>query len=101
MMLILAALLSGCGALPGPYLTCEDVPEAACRAAHDEAVTNGLFLDDGEQIVAAHVRPTESRICPGLDEALYDVSFDLRGRSQPLVVTIGTRDAGGLGVCTY
>lgn len=97
---ITAALLVGCAQLPGPYLTCEDVPAAECEAAHEEAVTNGLFLDDSEQVIGAVVRPTEYRLCPGIDDLLYDVSFQLERRSDPLVVSVG-KIAGKLAVCTY
>lgn len=97
---ITAAFLVGCGQLPGPGLTCEDVATAECEAAHAEAVTNGLFLDDSEQVLGAVVRPTEYRLCPGIDELLYDVSFELEGNSRPLVVSVG-KIAGELAVCTY
>ncbi len=65
-----AALLVGCGQLPGPSLTCEVVPIAECQAAHQEAVTNGLFLQDGEQVLTAVVRLTEYRFCNGGDDPL-------------------------------
>ena len=94
-------MLVGCGQLPGPYLTCEDVPTAECEAAHDEAVTNGLFLDDSEQVLGAVVRPTEYRLCDFANDPLFDVSFRLRDRSEPLVVTVGETAAGSLAVCTY
>lgn len=98
---IAAALLVGCAPVPGPYLSCEDVPPADCEAAHEEAVTNGLFLDHGEEVTAALVRPTESRFCNGGDEPVVDVSFTLAGRSTPLVVSIGRSQDGSLVVCTY
>jgi len=98
---ITAALLVGCGQLPGPNLTCEDVPTGECEAAHEQAVTNGLFLNSGEQVLAALVRPTEYRFCDGSAEPLFDVSFQLKGRSEPLVVTVGKTDAASLVVCTY
>lgn len=97
---ITAVLLVGCG-LPGPYLTCEDVPTAECEAAHEEAVTNGLFLDDGDQVLGAVVRPTEHRFCDESNDPLFDVTFRLKDRSEPLVVTVGETNAGGLTVCTY
>lgn len=98
---ITAALLVGCGQRPGPYLTCQDVPTAECEAAHEEAVTNGLFLGDSQQVLGALVRPTEYRLCPGIDELLYDVSFQLEGRGAPTVVSVGKTLAGSLAVCTY
>ena len=97
---ISAAVLAGC-AVPGPHLTCGDVSTAECEAAHEEAVTNGLFLEDGEQVTAALVQPTESRFCNGGDEPFVDVSFTLAGRSTPLVVSVGRTDVGALVVCTY
>jgi hypothetical protein len=98
---ITAALLVGCAPRPGPYLSCEDVPTAACEAAHEEAVTNGLSHEGGEQVIAALVRPTEYRFCNGSDDPLFDVSFELQGRSTPLVVSVGRTPAGSLVVCTY
>ena len=98
---ITAALLARCEQHPGPYLTCEDVPSAECEAAHDEAVANGLFLDDSEQPVAALVRPTRYRFCDGSAEPLFDVIFQLQNRSELLVVTAGETGAGALVVCTY
>lgn len=100
-VVISAVLLVGC-AVPGPYLSCEDVPAAVCEAAHEEAVTNGLFLEDGEEVTAALVRPTEVRLCNGgeTDPIAY-VSFTLAGRSAPLVVSVGRTVGGGLVVCTY
>ena len=97
---ISAAVLVGCG-VPGPYLSCQDVPAAACEAAHEEAVTNGLFLDDGEEVTAALVRPSEFRFCDGVNDPFVDVSFTLDGRSAPLVVSVGRSEAGGLVVCSY
>ncbi len=95
------ALLPGCGLLPGPPLTCEGVPRAECEAAHREAVSHGLFLDDHEQVITAVVRPTEYRLCTQDDDPLFDVSFQLRGRSEPVVVTVGEAAGGRLSVCTY
>ena len=95
-----SALLVGC-AVPGPYLSCEDVPAAVCEAAHEEAVTSGLFLEDGEEVTAALVRPTEVRLCNGGEnDPIADVSFTLAGRSAPLVVSVGRTVGGGLVVCT-
>ena len=98
---MIAALLLGCGQRPSPYLSCENVPTAVCEAAHEEAVTHGLFLESSEQVLAALVRHTEYRFCDGSAEPLFDVSFQLRGRSEPLVVTVGRTDAANLVVCTY
>ena len=98
---ITAALLVGCGQLPAPSVTCEDVPTTECQAAHQVAVTNGLFLEGGAQVLAATVRRTEYRFCNQDDEPLFDVSFQLRERSGPLVVSVGRAIAGSLVVCTY
>lgn len=97
---ISATVLIGC-ARPGPYLTCGDVSTAECEAAHEEAVTNGLFLDDGEEVTAALVQPSESTFCNDGDNPFVDVSFTLAGRSTPLVVSVGRTDVGALVVCTY
>ena len=96
-----AVLLAGCGQLQGPRVTCDGVPSAACQAAHAEAVAHGLFLTDGEQVLGAVVRPTRFRLCPGLEDLLYDVSFDVEGQGVPLVVSVGTTATGDLAVCTY
>lgn len=95
-----AAVLVGC-ARPGPYLSCEDVPAAQCEAAHEEAVTNGLFLDHDEEVTAALVRPTEARFCNGGDDPFVDVSFTLAGHSAPLIVSVGRTADGNLVACTY
>jgi hypothetical protein len=97
---VAAALLVAC-AVPGPYLTCGDVSTAECEAAHEEAVTNGLFLDDAEEVTAALVQPSESTFCNDGDDPFVDVSFTLAGRSRPLVVSVGRTAEGGLVVCTY
>ena len=96
-----AVLLVGCAPRPGPYLSCEDVPTPECEAAHDEAVTNGLFLEGDEQVTAALVRPSELRFCDGVSDPYVDVTFTLAGRSAPLVVPVGRSEAGALVVCTY
>lgn len=98
--MISAAALVGC-AVPGPYLTCGDVSAVECEAAHEEAVTNGLFLDDGEEVTAALVQPSESTFCNDGNEPFVDVTFTLTWRSAPLVVSVGTSEAGALVVCTY
>lgn len=98
---ISSAVLVGCAEGPAPYLSCEDVPAAECEAAHEEALTNGLFLDGGEQVTAALVRPTQSRSCNTGDEPFADVSFTLAGRNAPVVVSVGRTDTGSLVVCTY
>lgn len=97
---ISAAVLVGC-ARPGPYLSCEDVPAAEREAAHQEAVTNGLFLDSGQEVTAAVVRPTEARFCNGGDDPFVDVSFTLAERGAPLIVSVGRASDGSLVVCTY
>lgn len=100
-LVIWAAMLVGCAPAPGPYLSCEDVPTADCEAAHEEARTHGLFLNDGDRVIAALVRPAEARFCNGGDDPFADVSFTLAGRSAPLVVSVGRTAAGSLVVCTY
>lgn len=94
-------LLTGCELLPAPALACEGVSGADCRTAHELAVREGLFLDDEAQIVSAVVRPTKFVACGQDDVPLFDVAFSLRGRSEPLVITVaGARD-GQWTVCTY
>lgn len=99
-VVVAAAALGGCAG-PGPYLSCEDVPATECEAAHHEAVAHGLWLEDGEEVTAALVRPTEVQFCNGADDPFVDVSFTLAGRSAPLIVSVGRGAGGGLVVCTY
>jgi hypothetical protein len=98
---ISVAVLGGCAEGPAPYLSCEDMPTADCEAAHEEALTNGLFLDGSEQVTAALVRPAQYRFCNSSAEPFADVSFTLAARSTPLVVSVGRTDSGSLVVCTY
>lgn len=96
-----ATLLAGCGLLQSQAVICEGVSSADCQAVHREAITHGLFLDGGERVVTAIVRRTESQVCNDGDEPMFDVSFELRGRSEPLVIAVGQTAAGRLTVCTY
>jgi len=95
------AALTGCALLPAPALACEGVAGADCRTAHELAVREGLFLDDDAEIVSAVVRPTEFVACGQDDVPLFDVAFRLRGRSEPLVITVGEARDGQWTVCTY
>jgi hypothetical protein len=53
------------------------------------------------QVVAALVQPSEYRFCDGSAQPQYDVSFQLKGPSAPLIVTVGETVAGDLIACTY
>jgi hypothetical protein len=96
-----AAMLAGCTLLPRPDLACEGVPAAVCEAAYEEAVSHGLFLNDTEEVVHAVVRPTRASTCNQGDEPILDVSFDIKGRSEPVTVTIAQSRVGRPVVCTY
>lgn len=100
-LLLAMTLLVGCDPQPGPYLSCGDVSTVLCEAAHAEALEHGLFLDPGEEPVAALVLPTEARICDGVFEPRFDVIFELRGRTAPITVTVAEARDGSLIVCTY
>lgn len=94
-------LLTGCGLLPAPALSCDGVPTADCRTAHELAVREGLFLDDDAEIVSAVVRPTEFVVCNQDDAPLFDVAFTLRSQIEPLVITVGESRDGRPTVGTY
>lgn len=95
-----AMFLVGCGLLRAP-LTCEGVPTAECQAAHREAISNGPFLEEAGRVLAATVRPTQYRLCNQGDDPRFDVSFELSGHAEPVVVTVGESANGRLAVCTW
>ncbi len=65
------------------------------------AVAHRLFLEDGEQVLTAAVRATESEVCDQDIDPQFDVTFQLRDRSEPVVVTVGETTAGRLAACSY
>lgn len=100
-VLMAFVLLTGCGLLPAPALSCDGVPTADCRAAHELAVSEGIFLDEDAEIVSAVVRSSAFVTCGQGDVPLFDVAFTLRGHSEPPVITVGQRADGRATVCTY
>lgn len=100
-VLMAFVLLTGCGLLPARALSCDGVPTADCRTAHELAVRKGLFLDDDAAIVKAVVRPTKFAVYNQDDAPLFDVAFTLRSQTEPLVITVGESRDGRPTVCTY
>jgi len=78
---------------------CGEIPRVQCEAALTEAYASGLFPPPSSaNLTSVRVRP--SRFLPCYEAPGFDVLFDVRGKAQPIEVTVATIPRG-FGVCTY
>ena len=78
---------------------CDQIPRATCEAALTEAYARGLFPPpSSSNLASVKVMPSKYSGC--YEPPVFDVLFDVRGKAQPLEVTVATIPRG-FGVCTY
>lgn len=81
-------------------LGCIDIARDVCEFVAARADETGLSLQPGERVVRRTVRKTAVRMCDGVLQPLYDVTFDVAPAGR-VVVTVGKLPDGRLFACTY
>jgi hypothetical protein len=83
-----------------PLTVCVAIDQPTCRLVAQRAEETGLSLEPGESVIRRVVEKTRVRMCDGILDPLYDVTFDIQPSGR-IVLTVGRMPDGRLFACTY